>query len=315
MSAPLALLALVAVLGGPGASLLARARWTLRAPALGILAWQALTLSTFVSLTLAGFSLAVPELPDTDDVASFIHACSEALRDHYSTPGGIAVSILGGMLATGLVARLGFALVRGGLRTYRRRTHQRELLAVVCRPHDQLDVVVIDHATPVVYCLPGRPRQIVVSEGALTTLSPDQLEQVLVHERAHIHARHHWAVMFAEALAVTLSNRLGTRAAREHIADLAEMHADDAVHSSHRRDLATAVFLLAGGSRPLGALGAAGGVVSTRVRRLMLPAAPVSWCERTVLLTMVAITALLPVAITAAPAATAALVDYCPVLG
>lgn len=312
MIAPFALLLFAVLLAGPVATWMSRASWTLRSPGLGILAWQALTVSTFGSLVLAGLSLAVPELPDLDDVAAFLHACTVAVQNHYATPGGVAVSVVGASIALALVSRMGFSLARGSYHSRRSRIHQLDLLSVVCEAHDEPDVVVVAHPTPVVYCLPGRRKKIVVSQGALSALTREQLLQVLAHERAHIQARHHLVLAVADAFARTLRNRFGSALARHHIAELAEMHADDAVEESRRRDLASAVFLLAGGAQPVGTLGAAGGPVAARVKRLMVPTSPVTVPERAGLLALVALMVLTPLGIASSPALTAALLDYCP---
>ena len=63
MTAPLVLVVLALVLASAGPRYLMKATWTVQSPALGILAWQALTGSIFGSLVLAGLSLAVPEIP------------------------------------------------------------------------------------------------------------------------------------------------------------------------------------------------------------------------------------------------------------
>jgi len=314
VTAALGLVAFAALLAGPGTRVLSRARWTLRAPGLAILAWQATTLATFVSLVMAGLSVAVPELPDSDGIANFMHACSLALQSHYASPGGIAMGITGALLATVLLARMGYALTRGCVRNSQATQRQRDLIALVARGHERPDVMVIDHSTPVVYCIPGRHQRIVVSRGALTTLSSAQLDQVLAHERAHLRARHHLALLVADTLAWSLWGRLGTSNARDRIADLAEMHADDAVESPRRRDLATAMFVLAGGAQPAGTLGATGGAIALRVRRLSSPSAPMSGRERAGLMTMVAVTVLLPLVIVVTPAVAAALFDACPLI-
>jgi beta-lactamase regulating signal transducer with metallopeptidase domain len=122
--------------------------------------------------------------------------------------------------------------------------------------------------------VPGRlagPR-VVVSRGALRSLSEGQLRQVLAHERAHISARHDLILLVADTFVAVLGGRLGSRRAKNRLAELVEMHADDAVRGDDRdrRSLAEAVLVLAGGGRVEGALGA-GGSAASRVRRLTAP--------------------------------------------
>jgi Zn-dependent protease with chaperone function len=70
---------------------------------------------------------------------------------------------------------------------------------------DGVDVVTLPCAERVAYAVPGRPAQVVVSDGLLAGLDPDETEAVLRHERAHLHHRHHDAL----ALAADIEMRLG----------------------------------------------------------------------------------------------------------
>lgn len=313
MSAPLGLLAFALLLGTVGPRWLARSSWPTRAPGLGILAWQALTSSVFCSLVLAGVVLGVPEMPVSEGLADFFYACSTALKHHYSTPGGALLSAAGGLSAIALVGRLAFLGLRDWTRARKSRAHQHDLVRLVCSQHTDPDVLVLAHATPAVYCLPGRDGQVIVTQGAISALTEGQLRQVLAHERAHLRARHHLAVLASEAIDGTLFGLLGTRTARESITELAEMHADDAADPTRRRDLASAVVLLAGGVHPVGALAASGGSALARVQRLAAPAEPITRRHRTGLSLLVALTLALPVLIAFGPAVSAVLLDYCPI--
>lgn len=314
MIAPLGLLAFALLLAAVAIPWLGRAAWPRRAPALGIIAWQTLTASIMLSLTLAGVSLAVPELRAASGLAEFLHACSRALQEHYSTPAGAGLSIAGGTLTVLLIGRLAFFLGTGFARACADRSHQRDMLAVVATSHPAQDVVVVQHDTPTVYCLPGRRRRIVVTSSALAALTDEQLAQVLAHERAHIRARHHLALLLADALAATFFHRAPFVLARNQIAELTEMHADDAASPCARRDLAAALVVLAGGARPAGALGANGAAALARVRRLTEPTNPLAPPARMLLLSLIALSVVLPVAIAVAPGVAAVVADYCPVV-
>ncbi len=314
MIAPLALLTFAIVVGVGGSHLLAASHWPSRAPGLAILTWLALSLSVLSSLVLAGLSLAMPEIPATEGVAGFFDACSIALRDHYSTPGGATLSIAGGAFALLLTLRTVSIALRGVVRRRRTRRHQLDLIDVVARPYSLSGVVVLDHPSAAVYCVPGRPGRIVVTEGALAALSPSQLQQVLRHETAHLRRRHHITIATAEVLAATLFNRLGTGSARQQIAELAEMQADDAARGN-RLELARAVLLLAGGTQPIGALGAAGGCAHQRVRRLRSGEVPLLAPQRVALWMMLLATAAVPFLLALAPAADAMVQHYCPLIG
>lgn len=312
MSTTLALVTFACLLGMLGPRWLTRAAWPARSPALGMVAWQTLTCSVFFSLFLAGITLAVHEVPEGPWLVSWLHMCSALVVDH-SVHSGSVLPTLGLALTLFLVGSLGYAAIR--IRRSRRRdtARQLELLDLVCTPHSEPDVVVLHHSTPTVYCLPGPRQRVVVTDGALAALTDAQLSQVLAHERAHLKARHHLVLGWAEAFARVLRGRLGSGVAKVRIAELAEMHADDAADRKQRMDLATAVLVLAGGSKPVGALGA-GCSAATRVKRLISPALPVEPRTRTAVVGLICFSALFPAVIAMAPGMARSLLDYCPFL-
>lgn len=129
MIAPLVLVLLGLALSFIGPRFLLTNTWSTRSPALGILAWQTLTASIFGSFVLAGLSLAVPQIPASEGLAGFFHACSAALRGQYATPGGAAISLTGGVAAAGLVCRFVVLLGRDLLITRRDRAR-----STICSP-------------------------------------------------------------------------------------------------------------------------------------------------------------------------------------
>ena len=310
----LGLVVLTLTLSAFGTRWLERATWAVRAPGLGILAWQSLTAATLLSVVLVGVSLAVPEIPATESLLEFFHACSVAFKQHYTTPGGVLLSTAGGLVALLVAGRFAFVMGREGHRSRQRRAEQDVLLRLVCHRHAEPDVMVLEHATPAVYCLPGRRPHIVVTRGAVSALSTQQLQQVIRHERAHIRARHHVAILAADAMAAALFGKLGSTRAREQIAALAEMHADDAVPAPHRRELADALVMLAAGPQPAGALAATGGSTVARVERLAVPLTPVTAGQRVGLTALAGAVLCLPLAVVAVPAVTTMAMDYCPLL-
>lgn len=314
MIAPFFLFLVACLVGVGGSKWLAEARWPARAPALGIVAWLTVGVTTMLSILLAGAALAVPQIPSNRGLAELFHACSAALREHYATPGGGAVALIGGGLAMALLLRLAFALGHGIRADRRDRAHQTELLRLVGRRHDQGDVLVLEHDTPAAYCLPGKSRQVVITQGALGLLSEAELTQVLAHERAHIRSHHHLALLLSKALGTALFGQLGTGLLPRHVAELVEMHADDAIDHSRRPDLARAVILLAGGTLPAGAMGA-GGAALARVRRLGGPPEPVALGHQFAVVTVAVAAVCLPVVIALAPGLVAILAHYCPLIG
>ncbi len=312
MIAALALVVLAIGLGAVIPQHLAGAGWTTRAPGLGIAAWLTLLAAVFTSLLLAGLALAVPRIPPSEDGVGFWNACTDALRSTYATPGGALVSAVGGIGAVALLARLVAVLVRDGRRLRRERREHRDLISLMGCHHVRPGVAVLAHPTPAVYCVPGRPGQVVVTEGALAALSDEQLCDVLAHEHAHLRGRHHTILLVADAVAAALWNGFGTSRARSHLGVLTEMWADDAVGAGRRRSLAVALLALTGAEHPVAALGAGGTSTFERARRLAVPEAPLPRTQRAVIVAITTFALVLPLAIATAPALATVLVDYCP---
>ncbi len=241
MTAPLVLLCyavLVASLSGRG---LSRAGWTRRSPRLGIAAWQAVTASVVLAVLLAGLSLAVPTLPITTDLARLVHSCASLLREHYTTSGGAAAAAAGAVLALTVSGR-GVYCILASLSAARRTARlQRHRLQIIAERDPASGALVVEDATPAVYCLPGGGREVVFTTAALHTLTTDQIRAVLAHERAHINCRHWLVVAAARGLVAAFPFVPLFALARLHLALLVEMHADDAaLPATQRRILATA---------------------------------------------------------------------------
>jgi Zn-dependent protease with chaperone function len=311
---PAGLLAGYAVLAATvGGWLLRRARWPQRAPGLGVAAWQALSLSTMVSVLLAGLVLAVPRSALGGGLAELVQACVWALRDQYG-PVGPLVGVAGAALAGGVSARAGWCLVAELVASVRARRRHAALLAPIARPDQRLRALVVPHRTAAAYCLPGPAGRVVLTTGALAALDAQQLGCVLGHERAHLRWRHHLPVGLARALHRAFPGVPLLRHADQQIAELVEMLADDAAtKQGDRRTYAAALVALAEGAAPARTLAAGGPAALARVRRLVAPHRPLGALRRGV--TALAIVALLalPVAVAATPAFAAAQLPYCPV--
>lgn len=313
MTAPLVLFTyalVVAVLGGRWMS---GARWTQRSPALGILAWQSLTVSVVLALVLSGLALALPTLPFTTNLADLLHSCATALKGHYATPGGAAVASGGAVLALAVSGRLAYCVAASLSRARRHATSQRRTLHLVARRDTGTGVLIIEHATPAVYCLPGAPQEVVVTTAALATLNADEITAVLAHERAHL-SRRHWLVLAgAGALQESFPFLPIFGLARAQVAGLVEMHADDAaLPASERRVLAGALITLAGGAAPEGALSAGQESALARVRRLARPARPLGMARSVLVVTVALSSVIVPFVIAGLPSAFAAALHLCP---
>lgn len=259
---------------------LGRARWTHRSPRLAIAFWQALAGAVVVSLLLGSICLALPGFSPVGTAGEILHACFVELRRQYSTPAGAAVSAVGFGLFFLVMWRVARALARHHREATLARRQHRQALALVESPLGQ-DVVVLDHGSAAVYCIPdgrrSRRGKIVVTRGAADHLTARQLELVLRHERVHLAARHDRLVQRSLALAEALPLLPFFGVAHQEIADLAEMHADDGIETEDGPELASALLQLAvmTPSRvPSGALAATGGATLARARRLVQPQPP-----------------------------------------
>lgn len=314
MTAPLVLLGYAILVATAGSRCLQRAEWPQRSPRLGILLWQALAASVVVSVVLAGAALALPALPVTTSVAEFLEACAMALREHYATPGGAALSFVGAFVVIAVVGRVTYFLAVVLSKGRRERAVQRRSLALVAGRDLGSGALVVEYATPAVYCLPGRGREVVFTSAALAALDAGQVDAVLAHEWAHLRGRHDLVLAAAGALQAAFPFISFFAVARAELARLVEMHADDtAVGDRDRLLLATALVTLAEGTAPPGTLGAGGASAVARVRRLAQPALPLGRPGSLFAAIGTGAVLVVPILIAAAPAVAAAAMDYCPV--
>ncbi|GHF67582.1 M56 family metallopeptidase [Streptomyces sp. NRRL_ISP-5395] len=218
--------------------LLVRARWARRAPGLALAAWGTLAVGFVFALALEGTHLVLSRdqmLSSTAAVATVLFALPVV---------AFCVELLG--------AR-------------RRRARHADTLRLVGRKDPGLGVTVLAHGEPAVYCLPGRAPQIVVTTGAMSLLTDEQLAATLEHERAHIGGRHHLVSAAAEGFSRIFPGLPLSRRARAEVPLLLEMAADRrALRSSTHEVLATALYSMAS-ARPEVADRVAFGVGGTSV--------------------------------------------------
>ncbi len=312
MIAAVALLGYAALLltAGPGA--LARARWPEGAPRLAIAAWFALTGSAVASVLAGGLALMVPTVRVSADLAGLLAACVMALRSQYAHPGGAALTGAGAVLAAAVLARITWCTARALAQAAGERRRHRLRLSLVGRLDPRLGAVIVRHHEPAAYCLPGNGSRIVVTTGAIGALDDGQLRAVLAHERAHLRGRHHLLVNLAGALHAAFPRVPAFRIAREEVARLAELRADDAASAAAHRLAVAGALLNLGAGVPAAALGAAGIADAARVRRLIDGPAAISRTRAAAITSAVAAVALVPLLLLAGPAASARGMNYCP---
>ncbi len=265
---------LAVLLAGPAPALLARATWPLRAPRAAMVLWQAIALAAALSAFSAGIAIATRLMmpgPDGRPTAGIIGAAGRLGWPLWTAYIAVfALTVLVG-------ARLVIAVVRVAIANRRQRAHHRMVVDLVGVGHDAAlaqcartrDLRVLDVAQPLAYCLPGVRSRVVVSEGALTTLTDAEVAAILTHERAHLRARHDLVLEAFTAVHAAFPRLVRSANALRAVQLLVELLADDAaVRATGRTPLARALVACASGRTPSGALAAGGPSTVLRVRRL-----------------------------------------------
>jgi Peptidase family M48 len=138
---------------------------------------------------------ALPVVLQAAGAHEFAHACHQSVTAGLPAPMGI-----GWVAAVMLVA----SIVRSAA-THRRNAAALKRLRVEPwlghhRVEDGVDVVTLPCADRLAYAVPGRPDQVVVSDGLLQALDHDEAAAVFRHERAHLRHGHHDALTLARDL-------------------------------------------------------------------------------------------------------------------
>ncbi|WP_367128085.1 M56 family metallopeptidase [Saccharothrix sp. HUAS TT1] len=261
-----ATLALCTAVAGP----LARARWVWRAPRTGIVLWQLLGLAW--ALSVVGLLLALGLAPYDAPIPVALGRWAEDAVRGAVTPLAVLV-VLGLLSALDLV--IGLFWTWWSVLKVRRR--HRDVLALVARRDDAAPgALVLDHPHVVAYCVPGARSAVVLSSGALTALTRDQVDAVLGHEHAHGRERHDLVLLPFSALCSVLPGVRLVRSVARAVALLVEMRADESASLRHgAQSLAGALRRFGSVRPPEGALGAADVAVEARLDRLAgLPPLP-----------------------------------------
>jgi Zn-dependent protease with chaperone function len=287
------------------APVLARAHWPERAPRLAVAAWLGLATSAIASVVLAGLALLVPAPKVSHGIAWLLATCGMQLRARYHHPGGPALAAAGALVAVALVTRLAWCAVATLTVTARAGRRHRLRLLLAGRPDPRLGALVVEHGEPAAYCMPGAGHPVVLTTAALRLLDDAQLGAVLAHERAHQAGRHHLLVSLAAVPAAAFPGVPAFRYARDEVARLVELAADDVAAARSPRLAVAEALLTLGEARAVQAawaLGAGGSTAADRVRRLIAAPNPLSRVASTVGTLTVAALVALPLILLAAPA-------------
>ena len=303
MTVGAALVAYAACLGILGPRMIARARWTARAPLLAIVTYLAAGWSVIAALGLAGLTLAVHATALGGGLSHLIGACVHRLRATYGTPGGAMVAELGLILAGAVLARTALIAIAHFRAARRQALLHAQTARLIGQPQPTLGAVLVEHAQPTAYCVAGRQPTVILTTGAVQALDPGQLDAVLAHERAHLAGRHHWLLAMAKIGREVLPFLPLMRDAEAQVARLVELHADDvAIRARDPRLLATALVVLATGASPATALAAGATDSIQRIHRLLGPSEPLGRLRRQLLRAAAAALALTPLLVALTPA-------------
>ncbi|NAS23615.1 M48 family metalloprotease [Herbidospora sp. NEAU-GS84] len=293
---PWLLSALVALLPMSFASRLAKAEWTWRHPRAALALWQAVALSAGLGVITAGLVAAVAPLD-----AVFPHGMHTFVRQLAWGHGfhGLGWAEFAALAwSAGVLVWLTAHTARAAVVALAERRRQRLLVDVAAEHLPDSDVYVLPSARRLAYCVPGAGGRVVLSQGAIDSLSTAELQAVLRHERAHAKGRHDLVLLPFVALAKAFAWLPFARTARQAVAVLLEMIADD-----HARDpipLARALVAMTAPA-PAGGLGVADAGVVERVRRLLARGRQAVWWVSVLVYSSALLVLSGPVAVLVAP--------------
>ncbi|HEV3293341.1 MAG TPA: M56 family metallopeptidase [Streptosporangiaceae bacterium] len=303
MTVAVVLVAYAACVGMLGPRVLARARWTARAPLLAIVTYLAAGWSVVAAVGLAGLTLAVHATALGGGLSQLIGACVHRLRATYGTPGGITVAGLGLTMAGAVVARTALTATTHLRAAGRQALQHAQTARLVGRPEPALGAVLVEHSQPAAYCVAGRQPTVILTTAAVQALDPGQLDAVLAHERAHLAGRHHRLLALGRIGRQVLPFLPLMQDAEQQAARLVELHADDAAtRARDPRLLATALVVLATAAGPAPALAAGATDSVQRIHRLLGPSEPLGRARRQLLRAAAAALAAAPVLLALTPA-------------
>ena len=226
-----------------------------------MLLWQAIALAG--GLSMIGAMLVYGLEPVGDNLIAGLRALAGMVLFNAPTTALGFWHLFALSAAALLTAHLVFTLLLTYYKIERQRRRHRELLALLASPSaDGTGTVVINHDSPVAYCLPGGARSVtVLSDGLMAALEPAELRAVLIHENAHLNQRHHLLLWAFAAWRQALPWLPTTRLAQEAVNSLIEMLADDvALKTESKATLIKAIAIVASGSAvPQAATRQAGG--------------------------------------------------------
>ncbi|MGO3151651.1 MAG: M56 family metallopeptidase [Galactobacter sp.] len=246
------LAALAVALAWPVPVLLSRATWPSRSPVAAMILWQGVALAG--GLSMIGAFLTWGLAPAGHGLVPALIDFAAAVVGGRPFPELTLIHVFALSVAGLLSIQLLLTLLRSAWRLRRHRMQHRSMLALLARSHSDTThpgTLVIEHATPAAYCLPGSGSVTVLTSGLIGELSPAELRAVLAHESAHLTQRHDLLLLAFTSWQAALPWLPTTRLALTAVAELVEELADDAaMKTSSRTDLLGALAVVAAGAAP-----------------------------------------------------------------
>ncbi|MGH2683398.1 MAG: M56 family metallopeptidase [Actinomycetota bacterium] len=248
------------------------ARWRVR---LGFLALTGMLASSAVLLA----AVLLPEVLVASSFQQLWMSCSQAFREILGRPVARAPSLVAGAALAIVLGRFAWAFALGIRESRRARIRWGE-------PRWRLaggePVYVLPVDRPEAYSVGSLRGHVVVSRGLLEALDEDERQAVLLHEQAHLRARHQPMLIVGRAAHAALRPLWPAGAAMALIEQAMEESADEYAADWLGDPAVVASGLskaaLAGLRSPVGALSLGNGPdVPARVRRLLAPPEVPAW--------------------------------------
>ena len=248
-TASVVLAALALTLAWPVPLILARAAWPARAPGTALVLWQSIALAG--GLSMIGSLVTYGLIPFGDNLIAGGLEFARHLFAGTLPPGANFTQMFALCLAVLLTGHLLLSLLLTVVRSEKQRTRHLSLVNLLSAPLEgNPGTRVLDHPSPVAYCLPGTTSSVtVLSEGLLSLLDESQLRAVIAHENAHLAQQHHLVLLAFKSWHSALPWFPIANRAETAVAVLVEMLADDqARRVTDDQTLATAIALVGSGA-------------------------------------------------------------------
>ncbi|MFE9748316.1 M56 family metallopeptidase [Saccharothrix saharensis] len=237
-------------------------------PRVTLAAWLSSAVSVMATV---GLAVTVLLLPDHGSRAlATIHDCLASMA-HGSTPRVEAITgAIGMLLLAAMLGRFAIVSARAARRRARKRREHMSVLRLAGRKDAGCpDTLWLAHEEPLAFSLAGSPGIVVATDGLLRSLTDQQVNAVLAHERAHLRGRHHLLVAAGDALATVFPFLPLFRSAPEAVRELVELAADAAAARVHGAEaVRTALTRVTGCGVPGSALAMSRDAVEIRLAHL-----------------------------------------------